>query len=191
MIPTPYRYRSFHLLTRANCVRLNRLLAWAMLVAPVLQFLISANIMNCLWLDFSLLITHGILSLVLFGVPKVKGEKFNFSMRIFGFRPEKLSPRNSFLLSGYRVAQGLSVYLVFMIASFIPGAYWLTQQMLAMLLVSFMFFPIVRMPFAVLGHIRDATSLAMQRWQWGETEQISKIIMISYALLVAHKLFAG
>ncbi|MFZ6875296.1 hypothetical protein ACO0LF_24785 [Undibacterium sp. Di27W] len=138
-------------LTRANWVRFNRILAWAMLVTPVAQFFIRAELGLALLVDFGLLLAHGILSLILFGMPKVKKQKFTFSMHVMGFRQYPLSPRHNFLMTGYRLALGLlALFLLF-----IPDVRWL-----ALLL----FYPLLRLPFSFAQHLKEAVSYALQRW---------------------------
>lgn len=151
MNSTTSSFPHFTLLTRANWVRFNRILAWAMLITPVLQFFVGANLAYALLADFGLLLAHGILSLILFGIPKVKRQKFTFSMHVMGFRWHILSPRNEFLLTGYRMAQAISVLPLL----FIPGARWL-----ALLL----FYPSLRMPVSFIQHLYRAISFAFQRW---------------------------
>ncbi|WP_422977672.1 hypothetical protein [Undibacterium sp. Ji49W] len=141
----------FPILSRANLIKLNRLLAWTMLVTPLIQFFVHAPIANCLLLDVGLLIAHAILSLYLFGVPKVKGEKFNFAMHVMGFRMSGLSPRNVFLLTGYRIVLGIAALLSF----FVPGGW-----VIALLLV----YPLVRMSISVMQHLYAAIVYAFQRW---------------------------
>ncbi|MFZ6680446.1 hypothetical protein [Undibacterium sp. Tian12W] len=151
MTSTTSSFSHFNLLSKANWLRFNRLLAWAMLVTPVLQFFVRANLAYALLVDFGLLLAHGILSLILFGLPKVKRQKFAFSMHVMGFRWYFLSPRNEFLLTGYRIVQALSVFPLL----FIPGARWL-----ALLL----FYPLLRMPVSFIQHLYRAMNFAFQRW---------------------------
>ncbi len=148
---TTSSFPHFTLLTRANWVRLNRILAWAMVITPVLQFFIRSNLAQALLVDFGLLLAHGILSLILFGLPKVKRQKFTFSMHVMGFRWHVLSPRNEFLLTGYRMAQAISVLPLL----FIPGARWLALLM---------FYPSLRMPVTFIQHLYRAIAFAFQRW---------------------------
>ncbi|MFZ6745679.1 hypothetical protein ACO0LC_20850 [Undibacterium sp. JH2W] len=138
------------LLTRANWLRFNRVLACAMVITPVVQFFIRADLSLALLVDFGLLLAHGILSLILFGIPKVKNQKFTFSMHVLGFRLHPLSPRNEFLLTGYRLAQAISVLLLLLI----PGAGWLTLLM---------FYPSLRMPVSFVQHLKRAIAYALQR----------------------------
>ncbi|MFZ6779383.1 hypothetical protein ACO0LD_21340 [Undibacterium sp. Ji83W] len=151
MNSTTSSFPHFTLLTRANWVRFNRILAWAMVITPVLQFFIRANLAYALLVDFGLLLAHGILSLILFGLPKVKRQKFTFSMHVLGFRWHFLSPRNEFLLTGYRMAQAISVLPLL----FIPGVRWL-----ALLL----FYPSLRIPVSFIQHLYRAIAFAFQRW---------------------------
>ncbi|BBB63649.1 hypothetical protein UNDKW_5376 [Undibacterium sp. KW1] len=148
---TTSSFPHFTLLTRANLVRLNRILAWAMVITPVLQFFIRSNLAQALLVDFGLLLAHGILSLILFGLPKVKRQKFTFSMHVMGFRWHVLSPRNEFLLTGHRMAQAISVLPLL----FIPGARWLALLM---------FYPLLKMPVTFIQHLYRAIAFAFQRW---------------------------
>ena len=151
MNSTTSSFPHFTLLTKANWIRLNRILAWAMLITPVLQFFVRANLAHALLVDFGLLLAHGFLSLILFGMPKVKRQKFTFSMHVLGFRLHILSPRNEFLLTGYRMTQAISVLPLL----FIPGARWLAL---------FVFYPSLRMPVSFVQHLYRAITFAFQRW---------------------------
>lgn len=141
----------FTLLTRANWVRFNRVLAWAMVITPVGQFFIRANLGLALLVDFGLLLAHGILSLILFGIPKVKRQKFTCSMHVMGFRQHPLSPRHNFLMTGYRVALG--IFALFLL--FIPDVRWLAWLW---------FYPLLRIPVSFAQHLKGAVGYALQRW---------------------------
>ncbi|MFZ6760090.1 hypothetical protein ACO0K9_23055 [Undibacterium sp. Ji50W] len=167
----------FPILSRANLVRLNRVLAWAMLVTPLIQFFVHAKITHCLLLDFGLLIAHGILSLYLFGIPKVKREKFTFSMHVMGWRMAGLSPRNLFLLTGYRIVLGLTALLSF----FVPGAW-----VLALLLI----YPLIRMPATVVQHLHAAIEYAFQRWGISKFDVEWVVVVIYFYFFIANLLRA-
>jgi hypothetical protein len=150
--------------TRLTWMRLNRLLAWALLVSPMAQLFCSVHLATGMLIDFGLLLAHGALSLVLFGMPKVKRSGFTFLMHVMGGRPADLSARNRFLLSGYRIALGLTPLL-----TTLPGVPWFT-------VLPFLY-PILRMPISVMQHIRDAVQYALRRWGYGEIPTESVVFL--------------
>jgi hypothetical protein len=131
------------------------MLAWALLVSPMMQLFCGVHLATGMVIDLGLLLTHGALSLALFGIPKVKRSTFTFTMHVMGGRPADLSARNRFLLSGYRIVLGLTPLLVML-----PGVPWFAA-------LPFLY-PILRMPISVMQHIRDAVQYALRRWGYGE-----------------------
>lgn len=137
--------------SRTAWVRLNRVLAWAMLVAPIVGLVLEMSLINSLWVDFILMLAHGALSLWLFGVPKVKGQKFIFSMHVMGFRSYGMTPRNTFLLSGYRIALPV---IVLSLGYLFP---WV------LLIIGVMLYPFLRWSISIIQHIHAAITYALQR----------------------------
>lgn len=174
MISQQYSHNSYLVLTRANLVWFNRALAWAMMVTPALQIFAHAEIQHWLTLDLALLISHAILSLFLFGIPKVKGKAFAFSMHVLGFRPANLSPRNTFLLTGYRVALGTIANVLL----FMPGINWFTLLLL---------YPWLRTTFSTIQHLFQAITYALQRWR--VSKSVAWIIVVTYFCLFIFNLF--
>ncbi|MES2037961.1 MAG: hypothetical protein V4495_08995 [Pseudomonadota bacterium] len=151
MSSTTFSLTQCILLAKTYLIRINRLLAWAMVIAPVLQFFIQARLEHALLLDFGLLVTHGILSLMLFGLPKVKQKKFVFIMHVMGIDLHPLSPRHDFLMSGYRLALG--VFACFLL--FIPNLRWLALLF---------FYPLMAMMVFFIQHLYGAIAYAFARW---------------------------
>jgi len=166
--------------TRLSLIRLNRLLAWALLVSPLVQLVCQMHLATSMLIDLGLVLAHGALSLGLFGVPKVKGYSFIFSMQVMGGRPAELSARNRFLLGGYRIALGMTPMLVML--PYVP-------VYAALLFV----YPIVRMPVSVLQHIHDAVQYALQRWGYGEApaEAVVFLYLLFSVTNVVHGLLGG
>ncbi|MES3021955.1 MAG: hypothetical protein V4857_10275 [Pseudomonadota bacterium] len=153
-------------------MRINRLLAWALLVSPVAQLLMGTNFWRALPFDFALLVGHGVLSLVLFGVPKMKGEGPSLAMLGFGIRDIGMSARNDFLLTGYRIAMvvaaGVSVWANPLLWMAIPTA----------------FYPILRLPVSIIEHLYHAVLYAFKRWGVaGRTSDAAELIVTAYFLL--------
>ncbi len=138
---------------RTAWVRLNRVLAWAMLAAPVFELVLKISLANSILADFVLMLAHGALSLWLFGVPKLKGKNFIFTMHIMGIRAMGLSPRNLFLLSGYRIA----LPIVILSLGFISP--WF------LLLIIFALYPFLRWGISLIQHIYLALKYALQRYR--------------------------
>jgi hypothetical protein len=140
--------------SRTAWLQLNRVLAWAMLLAPIFELIFRISLLHSLYADFILLLAHGALSLCLFGVPKAKGKKLSFSMHVMGFRAPDMSPRNRFLLSGYRIA--LPVITVCL------GLVWPWFFLLAVLMV----YPFLRWGVSMVQHLHVALTYALQRQRW-------------------------
>jgi hypothetical protein len=131
-------------------IYLNRALAWALVVSPLMQIALNMRLAACLRFDLGLLLAHGALSLVLFGLPRIKGRGFVFSMHVLGIRPADLSPRNRFLLSGYRIVLGMTPFL-----PMLPGIPWFAPLLCI--------YPILRLPVSVVLHMLDGIKYALQR----------------------------
>jgi len=156
---------------RMALMRLNRILAWALMVSPLVQFIFKVTLPTSLQIDLGLMLTHGALSLVLFGVPKVRGREFVFSMHVLGGRPADLSARNRFLLSGYRIALGMTSLLLF-----VPARSWFV-------LVPFVY-SILRLPVSVIEHIDVAIQYALGRW--GLNKALAGLVVFVYLFAVVN-----
>ena len=137
--------------SRTVWVRLNRVLAWAMLVAPIVELACQISLATSLLADLVLMLAHGILSLLLFGVPKLKGQKFSFSMHIMGIRATGMSARNTFLLSGYRIALP-----IFVLSLGFVSPWFLLLSVLTL-------YPFLRWGISMIQHIHLALKYALQR----------------------------
>ncbi|PWF47861.1 hypothetical protein C7C56_013430 [Massilia glaciei] len=153
-------------------MRLNRILAWALLISPVVQLLMGTNFWRALPFDFALLLGHGALSLVLFGVPKMKGKGLSTPMLGFGIRDIGMSARNDFLLSGYRIA-------MVVVAGMLVWAHpllWMT--------IPTAFYSILRLPVSIIEHLYNAIVYAFKRWGvGGRTSDFAELIVTAYFLL--------
>ncbi|MFZ6735268.1 hypothetical protein ACO0LG_25335 [Undibacterium sp. Ji42W] len=161
------RFTHFSLLSKANWVRFNRCLAWAMVVTPVVQFFLQKNHFLAILAGFGFFVAHGILSLMLFGLPKVKHKNFIFSMHVMGFRPHPLSPRHDFLLTGYRLA--LANFAGWLLL--VPDVRWLALLFL---------YPLLTMPFSFVRHLKGAINYALKRW--GLKDRYSGLIVTAYII---------
>ncbi len=138
--------------SRLSVMRLNRALAWAMVVSPVIQLVFHLNFMRALVFDLGLLIAHGALSLALFGLPNRKDKELSASMYLLGFRDRGMSERNNFLLSGYRIALGtFPILLTIAVGPFAVSAF------------SFLY-PLLRLPVSVFQHLAGGVEYAFKRW---------------------------
>ncbi|MFZ6658497.1 hypothetical protein [Undibacterium sp. TJN19] len=137
--------------SRMNWIRFNRVLAWALILTPAVQLMLRFQWKDGLMLDFTLFIAHGILSLILFGIPKIKKKKFTLSMHVLGFRPRGMSARNNFLLTGYRLAMAMAAPALL----FIPYLSWSFLLLL---------YPVLRMSISFIQHIFGAINYALLRW---------------------------
>jgi hypothetical protein len=145
---------------RMTWIRLNRILAWALMVSPLIQLLFHTDFNLGFQINLGLFIAHGSLSLVLFGAPQNKWKGFNAMMHVLGGRPERLSARNRFLLSGYRVALGLTPVLLIVLGFPSGIAFIFTLPFL---------YPVLRLPVSAIEHIDSAVAYALQRMRWSKS----------------------
>jgi hypothetical protein len=142
--------------SRTFWIRVNRLLAWSVVISPFVQIALRTNLVNGLLLDLAQLAAHAVLSLWLFGLPRSSnGDRW---VVWIGVSPEALSPRGRFLMTAWRIALGLL---------WIPAIYVLgsTFGALALLLVP-LYLPLwVLQPVFVLGHVFGASRYAFGRWR--------------------------
>lgn len=153
-------------------LRVNRVLAWALVGSPVLQILLRTDLVRGLWLDLAILIAHGALSVALFGLPKNKDLRQNLWTRFAGLPEYGMSPRNKFLLSGWRVAVS-GLWLV-AIPSVITGWRWLETALPALTNLSMgtALVPILyvggffglMLQYGLVTHLHRATIYALRRW---------------------------
>lgn len=153
-------------------MRMNRALAWALVGSPVLQIMLRTDLVDGLWVDLAILIVHGALSVALFGLPKNKDLRQALWTRFAGLPEYGMSPRNKFLLSGWRVAVS-GLWLV-AIPSVITVWRWLETALpalrdlsMGMVLVPMLyvggFFGLL-LQYGVVTHLHRASVYALRRW---------------------------
>lgn len=134
-------------------MRINRTLAWALVALPIPGLTGHMHFSKILAWGSITLFLHGVLSLILFGAPKSKSIARNWNILIFGFREKAMSPRNIFLLTGYRIMLGsLQFYAL--------STLWPTAMLLGMLTG---FYMMPRLPISLLQHIIGASETAFRR----------------------------
>ncbi|HEX8611032.1 MAG TPA: hypothetical protein VF800_07055 [Telluria sp.] len=146
-------------------MRINRVLAWAMIVSPLAQIALGTSFMRGLALDLAILLAHAALSLALFGMPKTAARRLSVEMHVFGMQPRELSERNRFLLSGHRIALTL-LLLALMLAAWRlldVGAYLIYAWPFFFAFVG-VFWPLARMPFTLFQHLYPSIVQALRRW---------------------------
>lgn len=138
-------------------MRVNRLLAWALLISPAVQVAWGADFWRGLWLDFAILCAHAGLSLALFGVPKGLTR-----MRLWsGGAPDGArSARTRFLLSAWRM---------FLTLLYTPAVFFVQWPLLlAGLPMPLLFVPLLplwaMLPLRIIGHVYAAGDYAYRRW---------------------------
>ncbi|NHZ98559.1 hypothetical protein [Massilia sp. CCM 8734] len=169
-------------------VRANRILAWALIVAPCTQWALGSAFVSWLPLYLAIFLGHAALSLALFGLPKATNRRATTAMLLLGRRPLGHDARNRFLLGGYRVgltslillpmAQCLPVGLTFAVMHLIVGLPIIGLVIVAVLVI--VFWPLFRTPLTLVQHLYPAIVHALQRW--GVRDGAS----ILAALIVAH-----
>lgn len=146
-------------------MRVNRVLAWALIVSPLAQIALGTAFMRGLALDLAILLAHAALSLALFGMPKNAARRFSVALHVFGQQPEGLSPRNQYLLSGHRV--GLTLLFVLLILAAqpltdLPGFFIFVGPTILLLMLAC--WPLVRMPLTLVQHLYPSIVQALRRW---------------------------
>lgn len=131
-------------------MRANRCLAWSLLASPPLQWALGMDFGTGLLIDLGILLAHAALSFTLFGKPETKARVFSMRMHLFGLRPDGLSARNRFLLTGYRIGAGMLA--IVLLLSPVP-LMWLP-----------LLYPLLRLCVSVIQHIYQAVVYALHRW---------------------------
>ncbi len=150
-------------------LRINRALAWGLIVSPLLQIMLGSALVPGLILDLVILLVHGGLSVWLFGLPK-SPKRDDGTMHWIGTSEARMSPRNRFLLSGWRLMIStlylLGLSLLVALASALPGnlslgILWLPIGLGLMVMVNFFG---LMWPYAAVTHVFGASSYALRRW---------------------------
>lgn len=156
-------------------MRVNRGLAWSLIVSPPLQWALHMPFVTGLVIDLVILLGHAAMSFALFGRPETKERVFNAGMHVLGFRPQGLSERNRFLLTGYRIALG-SIPIALLATSLTYGA-------LAAGVV--LVYPLLRLQVTVIQHIYLAVRYALRRWGVREAASGGALVIVFTYLLVS------
>lgn len=150
-------------------LRINRALAWGLIVSPALQIMLGSALVPGLILDLVILLVHGGLSVWLFGLPK-SPKRDDGTMHWIGTSEARMSPRNRFLLSGWRLMISslylLSVPLLVTLGSALPSGWGLSVLLIPAgvgLIVMLNFFSAM-WPYAAVTHVFGASSYALRRW---------------------------
>jgi hypothetical protein len=158
--------------TKLLLIRFNRALAWALLVSPAVHILLGTPFWQGVGIDLILLLTHGLLSLALFGEPRSAAFRAQHSMRRFlGGRRDALQGRERFLLDAWRILISL-IRPVLLI-----GVVWLLARVPLLWLLylplfsAVMFFQLL-LAASLLRHVRDATAYAYRRWRMPADEAL-------------------
>ena len=165
-------------------IRTNRVLAWAMIVSPALQWAAGMRFWTGFWIDAGILVAHGLLSLALFGKPETKARIFSFGMHVMGYRSPDMSERNRFLLSGYRIALATGAMLAL---TFVPNPF------LIIAVTILFFYPMLRLGISIVQHLYVASRMAARRWRWGEgaTDAMSTGVVYMYLMVSFFNLVRG
>jgi hypothetical protein len=134
---------------RRIALRFNRALGWALLVSPAVQWVADVRFVSGLVFDLALLAVHGVLSIVLFGIPAAAPQE-RWKLWV-GLRPAGLSPRNEFLLTGWRLA----LLVPYTVAGALPVLNW--AALIPALWLS------IRVPFTLFSHVAQAVGYAARR----------------------------
>jgi hypothetical protein len=150
-------------------LRVNRVLAWSLIVSPVLQIMLGSALVPSLILDLVILLVHGGLSVWLFGQPKSPTGD-DGTMHWIGISEAHMTQRNRFLLSGWRLMLStlylLGVMVLAAIGSALPDS-WNPDVLIVpislgvILIVNFFG---LMWPYAAVTHVYGASGYALRRW---------------------------
>ena len=161
--------------TTRGLIQFNRVLAWSLVLSPVVQIASGVSFWRGLWFDVALLLVHGGLSLKLFGAPKTAKTPIDRQvLLISGFSPVAVSARNKLLLSGYRVLLGT----VYMLGLVIALSWQVLTPWLAAVVLTVGIFTIVRLPISTLGHLYVASDYATRRWGARHLSQLLALAIV-------------
>ncbi|MDQ1923425.1 hypothetical protein [Massilia pseudoviolaceinigra] len=165
-------------------MRVNRVLAWALIVSPLAQWALGTSFMRGLALDLVILVAHAAMSLALFGVPKAPARRFSAAMHVFGRQPPGLSPRNRFLLSGYRLGLALVslalgsalIVALRLMPSYLAyvGLLWIVAVPSSVIV----FWPLLRMPVTLFQHLEASIVQALRRWGMRQNADSVAILIV-------------
>ena len=167
---------SFSVLTsKLFWIRTNRVLAWSLIGAPVLQIALGSSVIYGLMIETAIILAHGVLSLILFGKPETRDKVFVFTMHVMGFRERDMSERNRFLLTGYRLAATILGLLL----------NWLVSGPVSAIMCTLMFYPMLRTSISFIQHIYNAVLYAFKRWGMRRYAKLNAVLLVAVYLLLA------
>ena len=177
-IPAPaggiFRCGPCRMPSTAVLIQVNRVLAWAIVVSPAIQIATRTDFWRGLLFDLALVVAHGVLSILLFGPPRLAGEgrrkaparlgARQILLRMTGIGRAGPSPRNALLLGGYRILLGLA-YFAAIVGVQLTALWWPfgLAPWLTLVLMLLGLYALARLPFSSLGHVYTATGYATRR----------------------------
>lgn len=161
--------------SRLFWIKANRVLAWSLIMSPLVQWALGMAFVTGLLIDLAILAVHGVLSLVLFGKPETRARTWSLTMHAMGFKSGAMSDRNRFLLTGYRI--GLAVIAMALM-------YW-SGSYTAFALLMLCFYPLMRLPITIVQHMFGAVVYALRRWrvERGNAAAVAAVLIIVYVLV--------
>lgn len=168
--------------TKLFWIKANRVLAWSLIVSPVLQLAIGMRFETGLLIDVAILAAHGVLSVALFGKPETRERTWNFFTHAMGFKSVSMSERNRFLLSGYRIALAVAALALIPLS----GGY------VAFAVCMVCLYPLLRLPISIAQHIFLSVGAAMRRWRKRDNaEMAATAILFLYFFISLLNLVRG
>lgn len=140
---------------KALWIRVNRLLAWALVASPPVQIYTGARLVQGLLVDAAVLLAHAGLSLWLFGKPAPDPRERGLLW--LGIAPDGLGARGRFLMWPWRIVVATGAIAAAGLLSLLLGP-----------LVWGLLWPLVwvlpALPVFALIHVAGATGYALNRW---------------------------
>ena len=154
--------------TKVFWIKINRVLAWSLVISPPVQMAIGMRFITGFWIDLAILAAHGALSLALFGKPETRERAWSFSMHVMGFKGAAMSERHRFLLAGYRIAIAVAAITLMLVT----GSY------IAFGLFPLCLYPLLRLPVSIMQHLYWAVETAMRRWRKRESADLAAVLVL-------------
>lgn len=173
-------------------IRINRMLAWALIVAPFTQWALGGAPTASLAFALAIFLAHAVLSLALFGFPKAMKGKPAVAMLLLGRRPPGQDAHNRFLLDGYRIgltalvlvpmAQYLGVGLALAAVPAFVGLPVVALVMIAVMVV--VLWPFFRTPLTLVQHLYPAILRALQRWGVRDGARVLAALIVAHVFVL-------
>jgi hypothetical protein len=178
-------------------ISFNRLLAWSMIALPVVAMLVGWGWFDSLPWVMGLVAAHGLLSLALFGGPRLKAASSpdvakTLRAWLLGWAPWGASARERFMVGSWAIVLCIAWPVLIVWGSIAAESIRLHELLkplfiapvvgvLYLWVMAFM----LRYPFAVGAHVARASNYALRRWGWRKAADEEWGVLQAVAYVVA------